>query len=93
MRVNLITHRLRSFRVKHRNNSAFPDTRPHAGYPATDECPTDSAALLRLLRQQSDLPGTVLQSFENSLRAQLGARLLGVELGDTVLTKMGYFID
>ncbi|MGA8728479.1 MAG: hypothetical protein WB608_06990 [Terracidiphilus sp.] len=93
MRVNLITHR--SDRSES-NIGTIPlslTIRPACGLPGDYECPTDSAALLRLLRQQTDLPGTVLQSFENSLRAQLGARLLGVELSDTVLTKMGYFID
>jgi hypothetical protein len=52
----------------------------------------DSAALLRLLRQQTDLPGYVLESFEAKLRAP-NARLLGVELSETVLTDIGYFID
>jgi hypothetical protein len=53
----------------------------------------DSAALLRLLRQQTDLPGYVLESFEAKLRAPLDARLLGVELSERVLTDIGYFID
>jgi hypothetical protein len=48
---------------------------------------------MRLLRQQTDLPGTVLQQFENNLRASIRARLMGVELSDNVLTKIGYFID
>ncbi len=93
MRVNLITQR--SDRSDS-NIGTIPlslTIRPACGLPGDYECPTDSAALLRLLRQQTDLPGYVLQSFEQSLRAQLGARLLGVELSDTVLTKMGYFID
>jgi hypothetical protein len=93
MRVNLITHR--SDRSES-NIGTIPlslTIRPACGLPGDYECPTDSAALLRLLRQQTDLPGYVLQSFEQSLRAQLGAKLLGVELSDSVLTKMGYFID
>jgi hypothetical protein len=53
----------------------------------------DSAALLRLLRRQTDLPGYVLESFERSLRAAMDARLLGVELSESVLTDIGYFID
>jgi hypothetical protein len=67
--------------------------RPACGLPGDYECPTDSAALLRLLRQQTDLPAYVLQRFEESLRARLGARLLGVDLSDSVLTDIGYFID
>jgi hypothetical protein len=53
----------------------------------------ESTALLRLLRQQTDLPGYVLEGFEAKLRAPFGARLLGVELSESVLTDIGYFID
>jgi hypothetical protein len=44
-----------------------------------------------MLRRQTDLPGYVLDSFEQSLTR--GARLLGVELSENVLTEIGYFID
>jgi hypothetical protein len=54
---------------------------------------TDSTALIKLLRTQTDLPGTVLQRFENEIRSCSSARLLGVELSETVLTEIGYFID
>jgi hypothetical protein len=67
--------------------------RPACGLPGDYEFPTDSAALLQLLRQQTDLSAEVLQRFENSLRAAANARLLGVELSDRVLTDIGYFID
>jgi hypothetical protein len=67
--------------------------RPTCGLPGDYEYPTDTAALLRLLRQQTDLPSHVLQSFEKSLHSPLGARLSGVELSDRVLTDIGYFID
>lgn len=67
--------------------------RPACGIPGDYEWPTDSAALLRLLRRQTDLPDSVLQRFEASLRTPLGARLLGVELSESVLTDIGYFID
>ncbi|MGA7655045.1 MAG: hypothetical protein WCF17_14535 [Terracidiphilus sp.] len=53
----------------------------------------DSATLLRLLRRQTDLPGYVLEGFEAKLRLPIGARLTGVELSDSVLTDIGYFID
>ncbi len=65
--------------------------RPTCGLPGDYEYPTDSAALLRMLRRQTDLPGYVLDSFEQSLTR--GARLLGVELSENVLTEIGYFID
>ena len=67
--------------------------RPACGLPGDYEYPTDSAALLKLLRQQTDLPATVLQRFEEGLRTPFGARLLGVDLSDAVLTNIGYFID
>ena len=67
--------------------------RPACGLPGDYEYPTDSASLIRLLRAQTDLPGTVLQRFEEDLRTVFGARLLGVELNDKVLTNIGYFID
>jgi hypothetical protein len=48
---------------------------------------------LRLLRRQTDLPAYVLQNFEKDLETPFGAKLLGVDLNDTVLTDIGYFID
>jgi hypothetical protein len=67
--------------------------KPACGLPGDYEYPTDSAALIRMLRAQTDLPGTVIQRFEDDLRAGFGARLLGVELSDKVLTTIGYYID
>ena len=67
--------------------------RPACGLPGDYEYRTDSAALLRLLSQQTDLPSHVLQSFELKLRSAAGARLTGVELSESVLTNIGYFID
>jgi hypothetical protein len=67
--------------------------RPACGLPGDYEYPTDSRALLELLRQKTDLRADVLQRFEKKLRASLGARLMGVELSDGVLTDIGYFVD
>jgi len=67
--------------------------KPSCGLPGDYEYPTDSAALIRLLRAQTDLPGTVLQHFEDDIRAGYNPRLLGVELNDSTLEKIGYFID
>ena len=67
--------------------------RPACGVPGDYECSTDSAALLRLLRRQTDLPGYVLEGFERNLHMPLGARLSDVELSESVLTDIGYFID
>jgi hypothetical protein len=61
--------------------------------PGEYDCQTDSKTLLRLLRLKSDLPAYALERFEEGLRNRLGAKLLGVELNDRVLTDIGYFID
>jgi hypothetical protein len=93
MRVNLIT---RPFSDSESGAGTIPISltiRPACGLPGDYEYPTDSAALLLMLRKETDLPAYVLQGFELSLRAPLGARLLGVDLSDTVLTEIGYFID
>ena len=93
MRVNLITQ------LSNRSESGagtIPISltiRPTCGLPGDYEYPTDSMALLQLLRKETELRADVLQSFEKNLRASLGARLMGVELSDSVLTDIGYFID
>jgi hypothetical protein len=93
MRVNLST------RPSHRNASragTIPLTltiRPACGVPGDYECPMDGEALLRMLRQQTDLPGYVLETFARKLRTAADARLLGVELNEGILTDIGYFID
>ncbi len=93
MRVNLITQ------PSHRSESAagpIPISltiRPARGWPGDYQYSTDSMALLRLLRQETELPADELQRFEKNLYASLGARLMGVELSDSVLTDIGYFID
>jgi len=93
MRVNLST---RPSRPSSSPAGPIPITltiRPACGLPGDYEYSTDSAALLRLLRRQTDLPGYVLEGFEARLRQPVGARLLGVELSESVLTDIGYFID
>lgn len=93
MRVNLITQRSDLSESVTGKIPLSLTIRPACGLPGDYECPTDSTSLLRLLRQQTDLPDYVLQSFEKNLRAAIGARLLGVELSERVLTDIGYFID
>jgi hypothetical protein len=93
MRVNLITQPSDPSKSGSGTIPLSLTIRPACGLPGDYEYPTDSASLLRLLRQQTDLSANVLQRFENNLRALVGARLMGVELSDRVLTKIGYFID
>ena len=93
MRVNLITQPSNVFDSGTGTIPLSLTIRPACGLPGDYEFPTDSAALLQLLRNQTDLPAYVLQRFEAELRARLGARLLGVDLSEKVLTDIGYFID
>ena len=93
MRVNLITRPADPHKSGLGTIPLSLTIRPSCGLPGDYECPTDSASLLRLLRRQTDLPAFVLQNFERDLETPLGARLLGVDLSDSVLTDIGYFID
>ncbi|MFZ1940196.1 MAG: hypothetical protein WBA18_17990 [Terracidiphilus sp.] len=93
MRVNLIT---RPSDCSTSGSGTIPlslTIRPACGLPGDYDCQIDSKALLRLLRLQTDLPAYTIERFEAGLSDRLGARLLGVELNDTVLTDIGYFID
>jgi hypothetical protein len=93
MRVNLIT---RPTPPGQADNGAFPlslTIRPACGLPGDYDCEIDSKALVRMLRLQTDLPATVIERFEEGLRSRIGARLLSVDLSDTALTDIGYFID
>jgi len=93
MRVNLIT---RATAASMSGKGAIPlslTIKPACGLPGDYQYLTDSAALLQMLRQQTDLPASVLQRFEGSMYGSQQARLLGVELSDRLLTEIGYFID
>ena len=93
MRVDLIS---RPFDGSKSSEGKIPlslTIRPACGLPGEYQFPTDSEALMQLLRQKTDLAATVLERFEGKLCAPVGARLLGVELSERVLTDIGYFID
>ncbi|HUB28138.1 MAG TPA: hypothetical protein VL967_00520 [Terracidiphilus sp.] len=93
MRVNLTTRRSDHLSSSIGTVPISLTIKPACGLPGDYEFPTDSAALLRLLRRQTDLPDYVLQRFEAALLEPSGARLLGVELSESILTEIGYFID
>jgi len=48
---------------------------------------------MQMLRKETDLSDALLRRFEDRLRVPIAAGLLGVELGDTILTKIGDFVD
>ena len=93
MRVNLISQSTSRFNSSAGTVPLSLTIRPACGLPGDYEFPTDSKTLLQLLRKQTDLPAAVLQRFELSLRTSTEARLLGVELNESILTDIGYFID
>jgi hypothetical protein len=93
MRVNLITLPFDRSQATLGNIPLMLTISPACGIPGDYECPTDVTGLLRILRLQTDLPLQVLQHFEDNLYSARGARLLGVELNDRILTNLGYFID
>jgi hypothetical protein len=93
MRVNLITRPSHHAAVGAGSIPLSLTIRPSCGLPGDYECPTDSGALVQMLRKHTDLPASVIQDFQLSLHSPVGARLLGVDLSDDALTKIGYFID
>ena len=93
MRVNLI---IEPFNPSKSGKGKIPISltiRPASGFPGEYQMPTDGDTLMRLLRQKTNLPAHTLERFEGKLITKVSARLLGVELGDSVLTEIGYFID
>jgi hypothetical protein len=91
--MNLITQALSPFQSGPGSFQVSLTLKPACGLPGEYQYPTDSASLLRMLRQQTDLPASVLERFEGSLTTLHNAKLLGVELNEQVLTKIGYFVD
>ena len=67
--------------------------RPACGLPGEYSYATDTRSLLRMLRRQTDLPGTVLEQFRMKLTITSTAKLMGVELNEQTLTQIGYFVD
>ena len=93
MRMNLIA---RSAEVPRPGFGTIPVSltlRPAGGLPGDYQFSTDSGALLKLLRQYTDLSLPVLKKFETELLANVRSQVLGVDLSIPVLTQMGYFID
>jgi len=67
--------------------------RPASEFPCNFQFRTDREALMQMLRKETDLSDALLRRFEDRLRVPIAAGLLGVELGDTILTKIGDFVD
>jgi len=93
MRVNLITETSDRPPSSKGNVPLSLTIRPAGGLPGEYHYPTDSESLMRLLRKETSLRAAVLARFEDKLSNPIGARLLDVDLSESVLTRIGYFID
>jgi hypothetical protein len=93
MRVNIITQPFGRPKARKGKIPLSLTIRPACGVPGDYQFPTDSEALMQLLRQKTNLPSSALARFEGKLCAPKSAQLLGVELSESVLTDIGYFID
>jgi len=54
---------------------------------------TDQESLLKLLRDQTDLSGYMLDTFRRDLERSAQGRLEAVKVRDEVLKQIGYLID
>ena len=67
--------------------------KPAGGMEGTYEYMTDSTSVMRMLRNQTDLNGMIIDRFRNELEILRDVRLLGVALRDEALEQIGYFVD
>ena len=63
------------------------------GASSTFQYETDSALLLKMLREEGTMSPYAMDLFLESLRRNRNAPLYGVSLTDKALTELGYFID
>jgi hypothetical protein len=93
MRMNLITTRINSTRP-HRGTVRYSLTvKPAFDVLGDYNIQTTREQLLNLLTSKIHLATTKVARFERSLATPAGARLLDVEMSESVLTEIGYFID
>ncbi|MEA2544495.1 MAG: hypothetical protein QOH35_5861 [Acidobacteriaceae bacterium] len=74
-------------------NAVLLTVKPACLLPGDYSYTTNSDSLLRMLRQRTDLPSTVLDKFEMGIWSPKGANLPAVEISEKTLTEMGYFLD
>jgi hypothetical protein len=67
--------------------------RSASGLPGDYLYSTDRTSLLRLLCKETELRSSVLERFLEELTVAKSAHLLGVNISDTALTQIGYFVD
>jgi hypothetical protein len=93
MRMNITAHAVASCSgSKLWNDHVALTLRPAVSVPGDYSFSTNVESLRRLLCR-TDLPSTVLERFETGLWNSSGARLLGVEISENILTQIGYFVE
>ena len=78
------------------NDQTIPLTitlKPAGRCPGAFEYKTDSQALLRMLRRETEVNGFELLAFRGDLNGRAKARLRSVALKDSTLRDIGFFID
>jgi hypothetical protein len=93
MRMNIITQMSTPLNDGAKTIPLSLTIRPSCGVPGDYQFATDSAALMRMLQKKTDLSRDALKRFEGEMYSVPCARLMGVELSESVLTEIGYFID
>jgi hypothetical protein len=93
MRMNLNARAVPAHHSDLPGNNILLTIRPACPLPGDHSYTTNSDSLLRMLRQKTDLPSTVLEKFEMGFYSPKGANLLAVEFSEKTLTEIGYFVD
>ena len=93
MRMNIITQMSPAATEEGKTIPLSLTMRPSRGVEGDYQFATDSAALMRLLHKKTDLSYDTLKRFEGEMYTHPSARLNGVELSESALTEIGYFID
>jgi hypothetical protein len=93
MRVNLIAQACDSHDALASGASISLTVRPACGIPGDFCYDTNRMSLLHLLRKDTELHSVTLERFEIELAVTKRARLLGVEMSERTLERIGYFVD
>jgi hypothetical protein len=93
MRMNLTTQPTEAPSRYTRNIPVALTLKPSYGLLGEYVYATDSSSLIRLLSSATDLATPDLRRFEKDVFSTGVARLSGVNVKDSVLETIGYFID
>lgn len=91
--MNLITQMSGTFNEGAKTIPLSLTIRPSRGVPGDYKYLTDSSTLMRMLRKNTDLSFDILSRFEGEMYSCPSARLMGVELSESLLTEIGYFVE